>query len=175
MMLRRKTASESAMSTLAVYPGTFDPITRGHVDVVSRAAAIFDHVVLAVAASERKDPAFSLEERVALANDVLAPIDNVSVVEFSGLLVDFVRSQGAHVVIRGLRAIGDFEYEVQLANLNRRMAPDVETVFIAASQEYAFLSSSMVREISSHGGDVSDFVDPPVADALARVYGPPRR
>jgi len=126
--------------------------------VATRAAAIFDRVVLAVAASERKDPAFSLEERVALAREVLKPLENVTVVEFSGLLVDFVRSQGSHVVIRGLRAIGDFEYEVQLANLNRRMAPDVETIFIAASQEYAFLSSSMVREISSHGGNVSDFV-----------------
>ncbi len=163
------------MGTLAVYPGTFDPITCGHLDVATRAAAIFDRVVLAVAASERKDPAFSLEERVALAQEVLAPLTNVTVVEFSGLLVDFVRAQGAYVVIRGLRAIGDFEYEVQLANLNRRMAPDVETIFIAASQEYAFLSSSMVREISSHGGDVQDFVHPAVATALAKVYGPPRR
>ncbi|MEM6987232.1 MAG: pantetheine-phosphate adenylyltransferase [Pseudomonadota bacterium] len=163
------------MSSLAVYPGTFDPITRGHYDVAARAAAMFDRVILAVAASERKDPAFSLGERKALAEDVLAPLENVSVVEFSGLLVDFVRAQNSRIVIRGLRAIGDFEYEVQLANLNRRMAPDVETVFIAASQEYAFLSSSMVREISLHGGDVSDFVDPPVADALGQVYGPRRR
>lgn len=163
------------MSSLAVYPGTFDPITLGHFDVAERASQMFDRVVLAVAASERKDPAFSLEERLGLAKLALKPLENVTVIEFSGLLVDFVRSQGARVVIRGLRAIGDFEYEVQLANLNRKMAPDIETVFIAASQEYAFLSSSMVREISLYGGDVSDFVDPVVAGALSRVYGPTRR
>lgn len=163
------------MSSLAVYPGTFDPITLGHFDVAERASQMFDRVVLAVAASERKDPAFSLEERLGLAKLALKPLENVTVIEFSGLLVDFVRSQGSRVVIRGLRAIGDFEYEVQLANLNRKMAPDIETVFIAASQEYAFLSSSMVREISLYGGDVSDFVDPVVAGALSRVYGPTRR
>lgn len=163
------------MSSLAVYPGTFDPITLGHFDVAKRASQMFDRVVLAVAASERKDPAFSLEERLGLAKLALKPLENVTVIEFSGLLVDFVRSQGSRVVIRGLRAIGDFEYEVQLANLNRKMAPDIETVFIAASQEYAFLSSSMVREISLYGGDVSDFVDPVVAGALSRVYGPTRR
>jgi len=158
------------MAQTAIYPGTFDPMTRGHQDVVYRAAATFDSVKVAVAGSTGKNTMFTLDERVELASQVLSDIDNVEVVPFSGLLSKFAASHPGSVVVRGLRAIGDFEYEVQLANLNRRMRPGVETIFVAASQEYQFLSSSMVREIASLDGDVSDFVHPVVNAALLSLY-----
>ncbi len=158
------------MAKMAIYPGTFDPMTRGHEDVVHRAAATFENVLVAVAGSTGKNTVFNLERRVELASEVLADLPNVTVVPFNGLLNRFAASQGDCVLVRGLRAIGDFEYEVQLANLNRRMKPAVETIFVAASQKYQFLSSSMVREIASLDGDVSDFVHPVVNQALLSVY-----
>lgn len=158
------------MSKIAIYPGTFDPMTRGHEDVVQRAARIFSRVLVAVAGSTGKNTMFDIDERVALAREVLADIDNVEVVPFEGLLNRFAVEQGNAVLVRGLRAIGDFEYEVQLANLNRLMEPSIETIFVAASQDYQFLSSSMVREIASLDGDVSGFVHPVVNAALLRVY-----
>lgn len=158
------------MAKMAIYPGTFDPMTRGHEDVVQRAASTFESVLVAVAGSTGKNTRFNLEQRVALATEVLAEYENVRVVSFNGLLNRFAASQGDCVLVRGLRAIGDFEYEVQLANLNRRMEPAIETIFVAASQKYQFLSSSMVREIASLDGDVSDFVHPVVNDALLQVY-----
>jgi len=158
------------MAKKAIYPGTFDPMTRGHEDVVQRAASTFESVLVAVAGSTGKNTMFDLDARVAQATEVLAQYKNVEVVPFNGLLNRFAARQGDCVLVRGLRAIGDFEYEVQLANLNRRMEPAIETIFVAASQEYQFLSSSMVREIASLDGDVSDFVHPVVNAALQQVY-----
>ncbi len=155
------------MHVRAIYPGTFDPLTEGHHDVAKRARLMFDELVIGVAASPNKQPYFSLDERVALAREVLADIGNVTVVPFSGLLVDFARDNDAHVIVRGLRAISDFEYEVQIAGVNRHLSPGIETVFIAASQDYTFLSSSIVREIAKLDGDVSSFVHPVVLKALA--------
>lgn len=154
------------MLKVAIYPGTFDPMTNGHIDVVKRAAKMFDQVILAVAANPGKGPFFSLDERVELATQVLGDMPNVKVMGFSGLLVKFAKEQGASVIVRGLRAIADFEYEVQLAGLNRQMEPDIETVFIAASQEYSFLSSSIVREIAKLGGELDTFVHPIIVQAL---------
>ena len=154
------------MDITAIYPGTFDPVTLGHIDVVSRAAKMFDHLIIAVAASPGKKPHFDLEQRCDMAEQVLAKYPNVKVETFSGLLVDFAKAHEASVIVRGLRAVSDFEYEVQLANLNRQMEPDVETVFVAAASQYTFVSSSIVREIASLGGDVSQFVDPLVEKAL---------
>lgn len=150
-----------------VYPGTFDPITRGHEDLVRRAARIFDRVVVAVAASAAKQPAFVLEERMDLARQSLADVANVEVASFSGLLVDFVRDQGTNLVLRGLRAVSDFEYEFQLAGMNRGMYPDLETVFLTPSEQYMFISASMVREIARLGGNVDAFVPPVVAKRLS--------
>jgi pantetheine-phosphate adenylyltransferase len=154
----------------AVYPGTFDPLTRGHEDLVRRAAKIFDAVVVGVADSEAKRPFFDTAERVQMARDVLAPYGNVSVTSFSSLLLTFVREQDAHVIVRGLRAVSDFEYEFQMAGMNRRLAPDVETLFLTPSEEYTFVSATFVREIAKFGGDVSSFVHPSVHERLkARV------
>jgi len=150
----------------AIYPGTFDPVTLGHIDVASRAAKMFDQLIIAVAASPGKEPHFDLEHRCDMARQVLSQYPNIRVETFSGLLVDFANKQQASVIVRGLRAVSDFEYEVQLANLNRQMEPDVETVFVAAASQYTFVSSSIVREIASLGGDVSQFVDPLVEAAL---------
>lgn len=155
----------------AVYPGTFDPLTNGHVDLMRRAARLFDEVLLGVAESPRKAPFFSLQERLAMAEEALAELENVRVVGFSGLLVDFASDQGAQVIVRGLRAVSDFEYEVQLAGMNRRLNPQLETLFLTPAEEYAFLSSSLVREIASLGGDVSDFVPPNVMAELKRKLG----
>lgn len=156
------------MRVTAIYPGTFDPITVGHVDVARRVSSMFDDVIVAVAGSTSKNTFFSLEERVDMATDILADLDNVTVQSFGGLLVEYANKAGSKVIVRGLRAISDFEYEVQIAGVNRHLSPGIETVFIAASQEYTFLSSSIVREIARLRGDVSDFVHPVVLDAFAR-------
>jgi pantetheine-phosphate adenylyltransferase len=150
----------------AVYPGTFDPLTRGHEDLVRRAATLFDTVVLAIADSKAKRPFFTLDERLTMAREVLAGIKNVQVVGFSGLLTDFVRKQGARVVLRGLRAVSDFEYEFQLAGMNRNLYPEMETVFLTPSEQHMFISATLVREIATLGGDVSEFVHPTVAKRL---------
>lgn len=150
-----------------VYPGTFDPITRGHEDLVRRAARIFDRVVVAVAASAAKQPFFGLDERLELARATLGDVPNVEVASFSGLLVDFVQEQGTNLVLRGLRAVSDFEYEFQLAGMNRGLSPDLETVFLTPAEQYMFISASMVREIARLGGNVEPFVPPTVAERLA--------
>jgi pantetheine-phosphate adenylyltransferase len=151
----------------AVYPGTFDPLTRGHEDLVRRAANLFDEVVVGVADSRGKRPFFTLGERIDIAREVLAPYPNVSVQGFSGLLRDFVVAQGATVILRGLRAVSDFEYEFQLAGMNRVLIPDVETVFLTPGEKYMFISATIVREIAVLGGDVSKFVHPTVVTRLA--------
>lgn len=151
-----------------IYPGTFDPMTLGHEDIVRRAAGLFDQVVVAVAQNPSKKPFFDLEERVALASHVLADCANVAVIGFSGLLMAFVQEQGARVVIRGLRAASDFEYEFQLAGMNRKIYPEVESVFLTPSEEFLFISSSLVREVASLGGDVSRFVHPHVASSISQ-------
>ena len=155
----------------AVYPGTFDPITRGHEDLVRRAATLFDEVVVGVADSHGKNPFFTLEERLRLAREVLKPYSNVKVEGFRGLLMDFVREQKAQVVLRGLRAVSDFEYEFQMAGMNRNLYPEVETLFITPAEQYLFVSSTMVREIARFGGDVSSFVSAPVAARLTAKFG----
>jgi len=154
------------MRVTAIYPGTFDPMTLGHIDVARRASHMFDDVIVAVAASTNKGPFFSLEERVDMATQILSDLDNVTVQSFGGLLMDYAREADSRVIVRGLRAISDFEYEVQIAGVNRHLAPEVETVFIAAAQEYTFLSSSIVREIARMNGDVSGFVHPVVIKAF---------
>jgi len=152
----------------AVYPGTFDPITLGHQDLVRRASALFDKVVVGIAVSEAKRPFFQLDERIRLAREILKPYPNVSVEGFRGLLMDFVKEQKAQVILRGLRAVSDFEYEFQMAGMNRNLYPDVETVFLTPAEQYQFISATIVREIASLGGDVSKFVQPHVARALAQ-------
>ncbi|MCX7153581.1 MAG: pantetheine-phosphate adenylyltransferase [Proteobacteria bacterium] len=154
----------------AVYPGTFDPITRGHEDLVRRAADLFDTVVVGVADSRGKKPFFTLGERIELARDALSPYKNVRVEGFSGLLRDFVREQDARVILRGLRAVSDFEYEFQMAGMNRTLIPHVETVFLTPSEQYMFISATIVREIATLGGDVGPFVPPAVqARMIAKV------
>jgi pantetheine-phosphate adenylyltransferase len=153
-----------------VYPGTFDPITNGHSDLVARAARLFDHVTVAIAVSANKRPVFDIDQRLALAGVVLSGIPNVEVVAFSSLLVTFVRERGAQVVLRGLRAVSDFEYEFQLAGMNRRLAPEIETLFLTPAEQYAYISSNLVREIAVLGGDVSEFVHPAVQEALRDKY-----
>jgi len=158
------------MSQTAIYPGTFDPITVGHMDLVSRAAKRFDKLIVAVAGSGSKAPCFTLEQRIDLAREALESIPNVVVTGFSGLLVRFASEQGAGVILRGLRAVSDFEYEFQLASMNRKLAPEVETMFLTPDEGYTFISSSLVREIASLGGDVTAFVHPVVKEALARRF-----
>ncbi len=153
-----------------VYPGTFDPITNGHTDIIARATRLFDRVVLAVAANPGKQPVFSLDERVAMARAAIDGMPRVEIVPFRTLLMDFVRAQGAQAVLRGLRAVSDFEYEFQLASMNRRLAPEVETLFLTPAEQYAYISSSLVREIAALGGDVSEFVHPVVQRALRSRY-----
>jgi pantetheine-phosphate adenylyltransferase len=150
----------------ALYPGTFDPITRGHEDLVRRASSLFDEVIVAVADSRGKQPFFTLDERVAMAKETLAPFANVRVEGFSGLLMDFLRKHDAKIILRGLRAVSDFEYEFQMAGMNRNLFPDVETLFLTPSEQYMFISATMVREIASLGGDVSLFVNPLVAPKM---------
>ena len=154
------------MPVSAMYPGTFDPITLGHEDLVRRASRLFDKVVVAIAANPGKEPMFSLEERVHLASAALAELDNVEVSGYDGLTVDFARKNGLRVILRGLRAVSDFEFEFQLANMNRHLAKDVETAFLTPTETYNFVSSSLVREICSMGGDISEFVSPAVNEAL---------
>jgi pantetheine-phosphate adenylyltransferase len=155
-----------------MYPGTFDPITLGHEDLVRRACRLFDKVVVAIAANPGKEPMFSIEERVALAESVLGEFDNVEVSGYEGLTVDFAKANDLQVIVRGLRAISDFEYEFQLANMNRHLTADVETAFLTPTEKYTYISSSLVREIASMGGDISEFVSPKVRDALLeRVNG----
>ncbi len=158
-------------SRKAVYPGTFDPITRGHEDLVRRAAGIFDSVLVAIAANPGKAPMFDIDERVALARGVLAEIPNVQVVGYSGLTVEFARAQGIDVIVRGLRAISDFEFEFQLANMGRHIAPGVETIFLTPKEHFTFISSTLVREIATLGGNVSEFVHPLVEAAFRRKVG----
>ena len=153
-----------------VYPGTFDPFTRGHEDVVRRASRLFDAVIVGIADSESKRPLFTAAERIAMARDVLAAHTNVQVMGFSGLLMDFVHSVEASVILRGLRAVSDFEYEFQMAGMNRNLYPEVETLFLTPAEQYLFMSSSIVREIASLGGDVSSFVSPPVAARLTAKF-----
>src|SRR5437867_4701742 len=159
-----------------VYPGTFDPFTNGHEDVVRRAAKLFDEVIVAIAESESKRPLFSADERIAMARDVLAPYGNVRVAAFSSLLMDFVHSVGAKVIVRGLRAASDFEYEFQMAGMNRNLHPEVETLFLTPAEQYMFISSTIVREIARFGGDITQFVHPAVAARLtAKVAQDPTR
>ena len=150
----------------AIYPGTFDPITRGHEDLVRRGASLFDKLILAIAESPSKKPRFSLGERVDMAREVLKDVGNVEIVGFNTLLMDFVHQQGAKVVVRGLRAVSDFEYEFQMAGMNRSVYPEVETVFLTPGEQYMFISATMVREIARLGGDVSKFVQPCVNKRL---------
>ncbi len=160
---------QSSVNITAIYPGTFDPITNGHSDLVQRAARIFQRVILAVATGSQsgaKQPVFAVDERVALARAVLADMPNVEVMEFNGLLVDFVRQQQAQVILRGLRAVSDFEYEFQLASMNRHLDENIETLFLTPAEQYSYISSSLVREIAALGGDVSPFVHEKVVTAL---------
>jgi len=150
----------------AVYPGTFDPITNGHKDLVRRAAGIFDHVIVAIAANPNKTPMFELDQRVAMARRVLDDIPNIEVRGYTGLTVEFAMQQGAHVVVRGLRAVSDFEFEFQLANMSRHLAVEVEHVFLTPQEQFTFISSTLIREIAVFGGNVSEFVDPLVAEQL---------
>jgi len=158
-------------TTKVIYPGTFDPLTHGHEDLVRRAARLFDHVVLAVADSQAKRPCFTPDERVEIAREVLKPYPNVSVMRFSGLLIDFARSQGANVIMRGLRAVSDFEYEFQLAGMNRNLYPEIETIFLTPSENFLFISATLVREIALLGGDVTKFVHPSVVARLKLKLG----
>ncbi|HDZ0722739.1 TPA: pantetheine-phosphate adenylyltransferase [Klebsiella pneumoniae] len=154
------------MSTKAIYPGTFDPITNGHIDIVTRAASMFDKVVLAIAASPSKKPMFSLDERIALAEQATAHLVNVEVIGFSDLMANFARAQQANILIRGLRAVADFEYEMQLAHMNRHLMPALESVFLMPCKEWSFISSSLVKEVARHQGDVSHFLPANVHQAL---------
>lgn len=155
----------------AVYPGTFDPITLGHEDIVHRAADLFDEVIVAVAGSTNKRTLFSFEERVSLAQNIFKKADNIKVVGFGGLLMEFVQTQNAQMVIRGLRAASDFEYEFQLAGMNRKLFPELETIFLTPSEQYMFISSTLVREVATLGGDVHQFVSPTVEAAIKNKLG----
>ena len=152
---------------IAVYPGTFDPLTRGHEDLVRRASKLFDRVIVGIAQSRTKQPFFSLEERVDIARTILSEYPNIEVHGFDCLLMDFMRQFGAHIILRGLRAVSDFEYEFQMAGMNRNLYPDVETIFLTPSEQYMFISATMVREIAVLGGDVGKFVQPLVVQRLA--------
>lgn len=154
------------MRTRAIYPGTFDPITNGHSDLIERAARMFDEVIVGIAANPSKKPLFTLEERVELISTVTSELDNVTVIGFSGLLAAFAQEQQATILIRGLRAVADFEYEFQLANMNRRLNPDLESVFLTPAEENSFISSTLVKEVALHHGDVGQFCHPAVKQAL---------
>jgi pantetheine-phosphate adenylyltransferase len=158
------------MGSRAMYPGTFDPFTNGHDDLVRRACRIFDHVVVAIAANPGKAPLLPLEQRMELARRVLADVKNVEVAGYSGLTVEFARKNGLNAIVRGLRAVSDFEFEFQLATMNRHLSDEVETVFLTPTERFNFVSSTLIREIASFGGDVREFVHPAVAAALAARY-----
>ena len=158
-------------SQRAIYPGTFDPITNGHADLIQRAANMFDEVVVAIAANPSKQPLFSLEERVELISKVCAKLNNVSVMGFTGLLATFAENNNARILIRGLRAVSDFEYEFQLANMNRRLNPKLESVFLTPSEENSFISSTLVKEVAMHTGNVAQFCHPLVYTALNEKFG----
>jgi pantetheine-phosphate adenylyltransferase len=153
-----------------IYPGTFDPITHGHLNLIERASAFFDTVLIAIAFSEKKKPMFSLDERIELCREATAHLPNIEIKPYSNLLVDFARANDARFVLRGVRAIADFEYELQLANMNRAMYPDFETIFLTPVERYAFISSTLVREIAGMGGDADQFVPPVVAAALRQRF-----
>lgn len=158
------------MSITAVYPGTFDPITCGHSDLIKRAAQFYDRLIIAVANNRNKTPLFSMDERIALAQAATAEWSNVEVVGFDCLLVDFVNQVGGQVILRGLRAVSDFEYEFQLASMNRKLAPHIETMFMTPAEQFSYISSSLVREIAALNGDISEFVHPQVAQAIQQKF-----
>lgn len=153
-----------------VYPGTFNPITNGHTDLIERASKIFDHVIVAVGTNAQKSDQVSVDERVRLAAKVLEGLSNVEVTGFSGLLTDFVKQRNSSLILRGLRTVADFEYEFQLVGMNRQLAPGIETVFLAPAEQYSYISSTLVREIASYGGDISKFVDPLIAKAMQKEF-----
>ena len=155
---------------IAIYPGTFDPITRGHIDILERASGLFDKVYLAIASSKSKKPLFTLEERIELAKQSLSHLDNIDMGELTGLTVDFAADRDANIIIRGIRTVADYEYELQLANMNRSMAPKIETLFLTPADNLSYISSSLVKEIALFGGKISDFVAPPVEDALKKHF-----
>lgn len=157
------------MSIKAIYPGTFDPVTNGHSDLIVRASRLFSEVIIGVASSPSKKPRFSLEQRVDMIKQITSHLNNVTVVGFSGLLVDFAKQHQAKVLIRGLRAVSDFEYEFQLANMNRRLSPDLESVFLTPAEGNSFISSTLVKEVALHQGDVSQFVHPIIKAALEEL------
>ena len=174
-MRNRKNRRSNERKSIAIYPGTFDPITYGHIDVVARAREIFDAVVVAVASNSAKQPLFSVSERVAMITEVLRKFNNVYVDSFKGLLVDYAKGQQASAIVRGLRAVSDFEYEFQMALANRRLDRNVTTVFLMPHEQYTYLNSSLVREIAMLGGDVSKFVPPSVGKRLLRKYPDPKK
>ena len=153
-----------------VYPGTFDPITNGHIDLIERASKLFDRIIVSIASSKKKSPLFTIEERISLATECLKHLPNVEIKGFDYLLVNFVKDCDADAVMRGLRAVSDFEYEFQLANMNRALSPDVESIFLTPAEKFSYISSSLVREISSLQGDVTKFVPRNVADALVKKF-----
>ncbi|MCK5889872.1 MAG: pantetheine-phosphate adenylyltransferase [Methylococcales bacterium] len=158
------------MNITAIYPGTFDPVTDGHIDIISRASKLFHRVIIAVAVNQGKTPLFSLEERVMMAKEVTANLSNIKIIGFDNLLVDCAKENGASVILRGLRAVSDFEYEFQMAGMNRRLSPELETMFLTPAEQYEFISSSMIREIAKLKGDVSSFVPKSVEDRLIEKF-----
>lgn len=158
------------MNKTVLYPGTFDPVTKGHMDLVQRACRLFDTVIIAVAESPSKKPMFDLEERVSMARSIFKGNTQVRVEGFNGLLAHFAQKQGAQAILRGIRAVSDFEFEFQLANMNRHLDPDLESIFLTPSENYSYISSTLVREVASLGGDITAFVDPIVQNALAKKF-----
>ncbi len=156
------------IKNIAIYPGTFDPITLGHIDLAHRAAKLFDQIIIGIAENTKKQTLFTLDERLDMATEVLASHSNIKVVSFTGLLVEFAKQQNARILLRGMRAVSDFEFEFQLASMNRSLAPEIESVFLTPTEKYAFLSSTLVKEVSQLGGDVSEFVHPIVDEALRK-------
>lgn len=158
------------MPKIVIYPGTFDPITNGHVDLIERAGRLFDKIIVAVAMSEGKSPLFDVDKRVSIVEEVVAPMKNIEVIGFKGLLVDFAKEHNANALLRGLRAVSDFEYEFQLANMNRRLSPNLESLFLTPAEQFSFISSTLVREIAMLNGDVSQFVPVAVQRELAKKF-----
>lgn len=160
------------MTVTALFPGTFDPVTHGHTDLITRASRLFSHVVVAVASNPTKQPCFDLAQRVNMIKHVTQHLPNIKVIGFSGLLVDFAKQQNASVLLRGVRSVSDFDYEFQLASLNRRLSPTLESVLLTPAEEHAFISSTIVKEVTLHGGNVSEFVDPLIEAALQKALKP---